>query len=137
MKQRIQHVVLIDDNKTTNFLNQYLMLKSKRFSKIDCFTEPQKVLYLLKHNPSFMPDLIFLDLDMPTMDGWEFLEKFKKLTPHKKSKTKIFILTSSIYNEKKLSIFPINLKEYLIKPLNMDIIESLCYKYFDSVYHIQ
>ncbi len=135
MKGKIRHVVLLDDNKTTNFLNQYLMLKSKRFSRIDCFTEPQKVLYLLKQNPSFMPDLIFLDLDMPTMSGWEFLEKFEMLTPHKKSKTKIFILTSTC-TEWKSNISSMNLQEYLIKPLNMDIIESLCFKHFDAQYYI-
>ncbi|GAA4272144.1 response regulator [Aquimarina gracilis] len=136
MERKIQHVVLIDDNKTTNFLNTYLMLKSKRFAKIESYTEAPEVLHMLQNTPSFEPDLIFLDLNMPIMTGWEFLAEFQKLVPKKRSKTKIFVLTSTICNEWKSRITPNNLEEYLIKPLNLDLIESLCFKHFESTYYI-
>ncbi|AXT52116.1 response regulator [Aquimarina sp. BL5] len=127
---RINHTILIDDNKTTNFLNKYLMLKSKRFRRIEEFINGHKVLERFEKDQSFEPDIIFLDIDMADINGWEFLERFEKLYS-KKVKTKIFIL-SSIVNTEYSKV--LNAKhftpEYLIKPLNLKLINSLYHKYF-------
>jgi len=136
MEERIPHVVLIDDNKTTNFLNKYLMLKSKRFVTIDAFVEAEKVIYMLESDASFKPDFIFLDLDMPTMDGWEFIKRFEKITTQKEVHTRIFILTS-VFHEWKADTTPHHLLEFLVKPLNADLIDSLYYKYFDQKYYLK
>ncbi|WP_298319911.1 hypothetical protein [uncultured Aquimarina sp.] len=56
---RINHTILIDDNKTTNFLNKYLMLKSKRFKRIEEFINGHKVLERFEKDQSFEPDIIF------------------------------------------------------------------------------
>jgi len=129
---KIEHTVLIDDNKTTNFLNKYLMLKSKRFNRIETFINGKVVLEKLCTDVSFQPDLILLDLDMPGINGYEILKKFETL-PLKKVQTKIFILTSAI-NNKYINKFKSTNRalEYLIKPLSIDIIEALYYKYFES-----
>jgi len=136
MEEKIKHVILIDDNKTTNFLNKYLMLKSKRFVKIETFENPEEVLYKLESNTGFAPNFIFLDLDMPTMDGWEFIDRFEKLQQQKEIPTKIFILTS-IYHEWKAEITPSYLLEFLVKPLSNDLIDSLYHKYFDNTYYLE
>lgn len=127
---RIEHTVLIDDNKTTNFLNKYLMLKSKRFKSIETFINGKAVLEKFSTDISFKPDLILLDIDMPGISGWELLEKFEKRYA-KKVKTKIFILTSAI-NQENLNKFKSNyfVPEYLVKPLSIDIIETLYNKHF-------
>lgn len=127
---RIKHTVLIDDNKTTNFLNQYLMLKSKRFQRIDTYTNGNKVLQKFIDDPSFEPDVIFLDLDMPDINGWEILDQFEKQFASK-VKTKIFILTSTINAEHHKRFTPKPYApEYLIKPLNQKIIDGLFHKHF-------
>ena len=127
---RIKHTVLIDDNKTTNFLNQYLMLKSKRFQRIDTYTNGNKVLQKFVDDPTFEPDIIFLDLDMPDINGWQILEAFEKQLAAK-VKTKIFILTSTINAEHHRRFIPKPFApEYLIKPLDQKIIEALLQKYF-------
>lgn len=129
---RIEHTVLIDDNKTTNFLNKYLMLKSKRFKSIETFINGKAVLEKFAKDISFKPDLILLDIDMPDINGWELLETFEKRYATK-VKTKVFILTSTI-NQEHLAKFKSSyfVPEYLVKPLSIDIIEALYHKYFHN-----
>ncbi|WP_299259867.1 response regulator [uncultured Aquimarina sp.] len=129
---KINHTILIDDNKTTNFLNKYLMLKSKRFSLIEVFINGKVVLERFEKDQSFQPDVIFLDIDMPDIDGWELLEKFEKLYSQK-VKTKIFILSSSINKDDSQVFKPKHFApEYLIKPLNLNLLNSLYHKYFGN-----
>src|SRR6185503_5885296 len=51
---------------------------------------------IIKTNPAAFPDVIFLDINMPDLDGWEFLDEFKKLPESILKKCKVFMLTSSI-----------------------------------------
>ena len=71
-----------------------------------------------RNNPELLPDLVFLDLNMPYMDGWGFLKKFTS-TQFKNCLITIYICTSSdsVYDKQRFETFT-NLKGYLIKPLS-------------------
>lgn len=128
-------VLLVDDSSIDNFVNQK-MIELNRFSeKVIAFTRANKALeYLIgldKNNLQAyeIPSFIFLDLNMPIMDGNEFIKQFKTLSEEIKEKCNIIVLTSSvnpldptIVNDDKYVL------TFLSKPLlknNFDLIDLL------------
>lgn len=75
---------------------------------------------------SLFPEIILLDLNMPIMDGWEFLKEFTQITPPKGLKTTLYVVSSSIdpYEiERAKAHFLV--KDYLIKPVNLNDFEMI------------
>lgn len=71
MKQ-IENILLIDDSKPTNFFNQRIIGKSDCIQKVLVAENGKEALDILESG--IVPDVIFLDLNMPVMNGWEFLD---------------------------------------------------------------
>ena len=118
---RFNKILLIDDNKTDLFINETI-IKSLLLSK-EIVQEPnaKNALALLRNVTKLTdaPDLIFLDLNMPGMDGFEFLAEFNQLSEFVKSKCKIVIVTSSASKEDKhRALMNKNVVRYIIKPLD-------------------
>lgn len=94
------HILLIDDDRAFNFLNEKIIEFEKFAAKISSYVDAREALEMLKSlhetNSSGFPDFIFLDINMPDMDGWEFMDKFTLLSDDVKDKCKVFILTSSL-----------------------------------------
>lgn len=120
----ISHVVLIDDDVICNVVSKAIITKHVDV-KISEFTDPVKALvycqYLAKHSPAEFPDVIFLDINMPEMDGWEFLEEFEKLPEAVINKSGVVMLTSSIaYDDVIKSKTFRSVYDFLSKPLTHD-----------------
>jgi response regulator RpfG family c-di-GMP phosphodiesterase len=86
---------LIDDDNITNMLNRYFLEEHYPALEIQSFIYASKALEELQ-NSANSPDFILLDINMPEMDGWEFMEQFKLLNEDVKSRCRVFILTSSL-----------------------------------------
>lgn len=85
-----------------------------------------KLLEISINNPSCFPDYIFLDLNMPVMGGWEFLDVFHQLNIDPENKIRIFILSSSISRSDVLrSISNPLISTFLSKPIELKTIRSI------------
>jgi CheY-like chemotaxis protein len=125
-------VMLIDDNEIDNLINQKMIEAASIAENIYTHTGAKSAIEFLRNMEKLevadkvLPDVIFLDIDMPLMDGFQFLDEFEKLTNVAKKKCKIVMLTSSInpqdFNRSKKYE---NVRLYLNKPLSHDSIIKL------------
>ncbi len=131
-EKKYRTVMLIDDNEIDNLINQKMIEAAAIADNIYTYTGAKSAIEFLKNMEKLdvaeqvLPDVIFLDIDMPLMDGFQFLDEFEKLTNVAKKKSKIVILTSSInpqdFNRSKKYE---NVKLYLNKPLSHESIVKL------------
>jgi CheY-like chemotaxis protein len=130
MNSKINSVLLIDDDSPTNFLHKIILEDLDCVNQIETAESAKQALGILH---SLIPDIIFLDLNMPAMTGWNFIEKFKELIPFATKKPIIYILTTS-ENPDDLKRAK-NIKEiagYKTKPLTEEIVFEIMKKHFSA-----
>jgi len=122
---KFNSILLVDDNELDNFINQKIMESVFFAQTIYTNTSGTSALELLKNfssneklAPVLMPDVIFIDINMPFMDGIQFINQFIKLFEKTAIKSKLVVLTSSINPEDKKAVSKLS-KEiiFLNKPL--------------------
>ena len=94
----IDLVLLVDDNDTDNFISKRIIEIIKFTKQIKIKNSGKETLDFLKEhqsNPENIPNLIFLDINMPIVDGFVFLYEFEKFNELVRSKCKVIILSSS------------------------------------------
>ena len=93
----IDKAYIIDDDEVSLFLTSMLLEAGSYVQKVESFGNAVKALHALeKEDPQNMPEIIFLDLNMPDLSGWEFLDILTKEKHKYLDKCKIFILSSSV-----------------------------------------
>jgi len=98
--KRIDSILLVDDDEVCNFISITLLKHLGLVDNIHAVTNGKEALKFLKENAviktaTVFPEVIFLDLNMPVLDGFDFLERLNATMPDYASVCKIFILTSS------------------------------------------
>ena len=141
MKRKLNCVLVIDDDEPTNFFTRMILEESGCAEHIMIMQSGQEALdYLAKSEDAGFdanlypnPDLIFLDINMPAMDGWEFLEEYKKLNAD--SRIIIVMLTTSLFPEDKVRAGQIpEISGFEHKPLTAEKLADVVEKYFTNVF---
>ena len=123
-------VLLVDDDEINNFISIKLIKKAIMNTQIiACLNGKfaiEELLEIKRSNPENMPDYILLDINMPIMNGWEFLDEYKRLHIDSEGKCKVFIISSSVFSNdiNKAKSYP-EVSDFISKPLNVEKIKEL------------
>ena len=138
MKKKLSCILLVDDDEPTIFLNRMTLEQAECTEHIRVLQSGQEALDFLAHKGKYLeapdcprPDLIFLDVNMPAMDGWEFLERYQRLRPDQKVPVVMIMLTTSLNpdDEAKAKAIP-EVSGFENKPLRIDRLRELLKNYF-------
>ncbi len=116
--------LLIDDNYIDNFVTSRLLESCKFADNIVVRQSSAEAIEALRDG-SLTPDVIFLDLRMPVMDGFEFLQEFDKLEINKEA-IKVFMLSSSLDpTDLRRSHANKYITQFVHKPITKQVLEEL------------
>jgi CheY-like chemotaxis protein len=123
-------VLFVDDDEISNFVSVKTLEDAQIADRILSVTGAREALDLIKEGINGngpIPDLIFLDINMPIMSGWDFLEEYKEIKDRVGKKIYIIILTSSVYKHDKAKAATYeDVDDYTLKPL--DISDLIVFK---------
>jgi CheY-like chemotaxis protein len=139
MQRKLNCVLLIDDDEPTNFLNtmlieethcsEYIQVKQSGQDALNYLTSCEPYSPESKNFPC--PDLIFLDINMPAMNGWEFLAKYNELEKKHNGDCIIVMLTTSLDPEDEVKAKKIKgVTDFKYKPLTKKIVGEILDTYF-------
>lgn len=120
----IDNLCIIDDDKIFQILTKAVIEKTRLVQKIKIFSNGKTAIEFLStmhDQPDELPEIILLDLNMPILDGWGFLEEYLLLKPRIGKKILIYIVSSSIDPEdieKARTISEVT--DYIIKPVTQE-----------------
>lgn len=134
MAVKLNCILLIDDDEPTNFLNRLTLEQAGCAREIRVAQGGQEALdylYSCGGEGSPRPDLIFLDINMPAMDGWEFLQRYRSLPADRKADIVLIMLTTSLNPDDELRTKAIpEVSGFENKPLDQQRLMALLDKYF-------
>ena len=119
---KINTFCIVDDDDIFKFTTSVLLKKTDLVNKIIVFSNGLKAINFLKDemgNKENIPDVLFLDINMPVMDGWEFLEEYLLIKPMMPKTVVIYMVSSSVDEKDILKAKSISaLSGYLVKPIS-------------------
>lgn len=120
----IKTIAIIDDDDIFVYITKKAVEQINIVEQIKVFGNGKDAIDYLKENcckPDLLPEIILLDLSMPIMDGWQFLDEYTKIKPKIGKKITIYIVTSSISPEDMRKAKNIDaVSDFIIKPITKD-----------------
>ncbi|MFO0357384.1 MAG: response regulator [Sphingobacteriaceae bacterium] len=130
---KYNYIMLLDDDELVNFINQKVM-ETCSFSKniyvntsaISALEFIKNLVQIKDNVNSLLPEVIFIDINMPLMDGFQFIKSFETINSPKLKDVKLVILTSSVHDLDRLKAEEINKNiSFLNKPLTVDMLKEI------------
>jgi CheY-like chemotaxis protein len=136
MTQPLDLILLVDDDETTNHVNKRLLSRLNVAREIKILANGQEAMNYLSRTEGSeadyqRPDLIFLDIKMPVMDGFSFLQAYEHVDIQQEEPIIILMLTSSasFYDLERLKSFP-RVKKHISKALTEAEVKEIMRDYF-------
>jgi CheY-like chemotaxis protein len=139
MDNKLNCILLVDDDAPTNYLNEEIIRDVDCVDHVQIAETGKEALDYLASRGQFttngsiypQPDLIFLDINMPGMDGWEFLQEYEKLPPDQRGKMIIVMLTTSLNPEDELKAKASDgIAGFITKPLTREMVQDILERHF-------
>jgi CheY-like chemotaxis protein len=132
MHKQLNCVLLIDDNDDDNFYHELVLRETGITKQIHVSETALKALKFLE-TTSTVPELIFLDINMPRLNGWEFLDRYRELDTEKKAAVVIIMLTTSVNpaDKKRADTIP-EVNSFESKPLTHEMVNNIIKKFFPN-----
>ena len=140
MRKKLSCILLIDDDEPTNFLNRAALEETGCAERIEVAQSGEAALSYLRQadepgSPYPIPNLIFLDINMPAMDGWEFLAQYNVLRKTQQAEVVVVMLTTSLNPEDEIKARTIPaISGFRCKPLSRSMLDSLLRVYFPGYF---
>lgn len=135
--KKVRCVLLVDDDESDNYFHEYIIKKADICEDLKIVTDGAKALDYINNagiddNDEYpLPDIIFLDINMPRMDGFEFLEEYNLLDERLRSGIVITMLTTSLNpHDQERALRSGKVSEFLNKPLTVEMLGEIMKKYF-------
>lgn len=123
--KKLERIMLVDDDKNTNFFNRVMLTKFGVANNIISFQSAEQALEYLRLGIEKI-DLIFLDINMPIMNGWDFLEEYEQLDQEAKASILVIMLTASANPEDAIRARQFkSVIKYINKPLDKQTIQEI------------
>lgn len=134
MNKKLECIMLIDDNPDDNFFHERVIKKNDRADYViakQLGTDALEYLKAKNVNKIPHPNLIFLDINMPGMNGWEFLKEYNKLQKELQSQAIVIMLTTSENPDDRKKAIEMNIAfDFKTKPLTKEMLEEIINRYF-------
>ncbi|MDW3210681.1 MAG: response regulator [Reichenbachiella sp.] len=125
---QIDHVLLVDDDVPTNFIHEVILKKTNRFKQIGSVLSATEALDYLQVS---RPNLIFLDINMPALSGWDFIDQFRSLPLEQKENIVIVMLSTSMDpKDRKRAEICSEIQEFVSKPISVEKVEDILVSHF-------
>ncbi len=132
-REKLSCILLIDDDEATNYLNEKVIEEIGCADKVIVKNDAETALaYLNSYDDEHpKPKLTFVDINMPGMNGWEFVERYKKIKEKSTEQSVLIMLSTSINPSDIEKANKINVIDgYRSKPLTKEMIDSIIAEYF-------
>lgn len=138
--RKLNSILLIDDDPTTNFLNEELIYDLDVAQEVHVTLNGQEALDFIQKEGKYegrndlpRPELIFLDINMPLMDGFEFLQKYKEIDETLRADIVVMFLTTTndFFDKNKAQAEEVTI-DFIEKPLSKSVLLSLIEAHFHN-----
>jgi len=137
----LDRILLIDDDTATNFIHRKIVENSSIQADIKAITSAKEALDYLNCSGKYANEdegltagVIFLDINMPGMNGWDFMEEYKKLDEKKRARIVVVMVTTSLNPDDRATAARFkDIATYLSKPLSAAAVARIADQYFEEI----